>query len=97
MTKQQNTVGLIRSIMRLYGKTKVWNNKYEDGIRTVKCYRDNDTCKDLVLKDIIVRTLKDLNVENQIRFTKPSAGPFSSGTGGFIVRIRDWLVQPQPR
>jgi hypothetical protein len=83
---QKNTVNLIRSIMRAGGKTQVWNNKYDD-CRTVKCYRDKDACRDLQLKDIIVKTLNDLNIKHKIKFTLPSGGPFNPGTGGFIVRI----------
>ena len=89
MTTQQNTINLVRSIMRASGKTQVWNNKYEDGVRTVKCYRDKDTCKDLQLKDIIVQTLGDLHIDHKIKFTLPSSAicPFNPGTGGFIVRL----------
>ena len=89
MTKQQfqkNTVNLIRSIMRLSGKTQVWNNKYDD-CRTVKCYRDHDCNKDMALQSTIHQTLNDLNIVHRIKFTEPSGGPFNPGTGGFIVRI----------
>jgi hypothetical protein len=87
MTKQQNTINLVRSIMRLSGKTQVWNNKYEDGVRTVKCYRDHNSDKDMALQSLLHQTLNDLNIVHQIKFTKPSGGPFNPGTGGFIVRI----------
>ena len=89
MTKQQfqkNTVNLVRSIMRLSGKTQVWNNKYDD-CRTVKCYRDQDAYKDLQLAEILKQTLHDLNINYRIKFTEPSGGPFNPGTGGFIVRL----------
>ena len=87
MTAQQNTINLVRSIMRASGKTQVWNNKYEEGVRTVKCYRDKDTCRDLQLKDIIAKTLNDLNIVHKIKFTEPSGGLFNPGTGGFIVKL----------
>ena len=83
---QKNTVNLIRSIMRLSGKTQIWNNKY-DTCRTVKCYRDNDAYKDLQLAEALKQTLSDLNIVHRIKFTEPSAGPWNPGTGGFIVRI----------
>lgn len=86
MTKQQNTINLVRSIMRASGKTQVWNNKYDD-CRTVKCYRDHDSYKDLQLAEILKQTLGDLHIEHQIKYTKPSGGPFNPGTGGFIVRL----------
>jgi len=87
-TKQKYAVTLVRSIMRLDGKTQVWNNRYDNGIRTVKCYRDKDTCKDLALKDTIVQTLKNLNVEHEVRFTLPSGNPLSPSVGGFIVQLQ---------
>ena len=83
---QKNTVNLIRSIMRLSNKTQVWNNKYDD-CRTVKCYRDHDENKDLQLAETIKKTLHDLNINYQIKFTAPSGGPFNPGTGGFIVKL----------
>ena len=94
-TKQKYAVTLVRSIMRLDGKTQVWNNRYvpigsryDNGIRTVKCYRDKDTCKDLALKDTIVQTLKNLNVEHEVRFTLPAGNPLSPSVGGFIVQLQ---------
>ena len=87
MNKQKTTVNLIRSIMRLGGKTQVWNNLYDNGVRTVKCYRDHDSYKDLNLAEILTQTLHDLNVDYQIKFTSPSGGSFNPGTGGFIVRL----------
>ena len=86
MTKQQNTINLVRSIMRASGKTQVWNNKYDD-CRTVKCYRDHDSDKDMALQSVLHQTLNDLNIVHQIKFTEPSDGPWNPGTGGFIVRI----------
>jgi hypothetical protein len=83
---QKNTVNLIRSIMRLSNKTQVWNNKYDD-CRTVKCYRDHDSDKDMALQSLLHQTLNGLNIGHQIKFTEPSGGPFNPGTGGFIVRI----------
>ena len=87
MNTQKNTVNLIRSIMRLSGKKSIWNNKYYTGARTVKCYRDHDSDKDMALQSLIHQTLNDLNIVHQIKFTKPSGGSFNPGTGGFIVRI----------
>jgi hypothetical protein len=90
MTKQQfqkNTVNLIRSIMRLSNKTQVWNNKYDTGTRTVKCYRDRDGLNDLNLAAILTQTLHDLNINYQIKFTEPSEGPWNPGTGGIIVKL----------
>jgi hypothetical protein len=87
MNNQKNTIALIRSIMRAGGKTQVWNNKYDTGARTVKCYRDHDSDKDMALQSLLHQTLNDLNIVHQIKFTKPSGGPFNPGTGGFIVRI----------
>jgi hypothetical protein len=84
---QKNTISLIRSIMRLGGKTQVWNNKYDTGTRTVKCYRDHDAYKDLQLAEILQQTLLDLNIVHRIKFTEPSGGPWNPGTGGFIVQI----------
>lgn len=87
MNTQKNTITLIRSIMRAGGKTQVWNNIYPNGTRTVKCYRDHDSDKDMALQSLLHQTLNDLNIVHQIKFTKPSGGPFNPGTGGFIVRI----------
>ncbi len=87
MTKQQNTINLVRSIMRLSGKIQVWNNKYEKGVRTVKCYRDHDGLKDLNIAAILTQTLGDLHIDHKIKFTEPSGGPWNPGTGGFIVRL----------
>jgi hypothetical protein len=84
---QKNTVNLIRTIMRLSNKTQVWNNKYDTGTRTVKCYRDHDSDKDMALQSLIHQTLNDLNIVHQIKFTKPSGGPWNPGTGGFIVKL----------
>ena len=66
MTKQQNTINLVRSIMRLSGKIQVWNNKYEKGVRTVKCYRDHDGLKDLNIAAILTQTLGDLHIDHKI-------------------------------
>ena len=73
--------------MRAGGKTQVWNNLYDNGVRTVKCYRDHDSYKDLNLAEILTQTLHDLNINCQIKFTEPSGGPFNPGTGGFIVKL----------
>ena len=83
---QKNAINLIRSIMRLSGKTEVWNNKYDTGARTVKCYRDEDAYKDLQLAEILQQTLLDLNIVHQIKYTAPSGGHYP-GTGGFIVKL----------
>ena len=87
MNKQKNTINLIRSLMRAGGKTQVWNNLYNKGVRTVKCYRDKDSYKDLNLAEIITQTLRDLNIDHQVKFTEPSGGPWNPGTGGFIIRL----------
>lgn len=87
MNTQKTTVNLIRSIMRLSGKNSIWNNKYDTGARTVKCYRDYDENKDLQLAETIKKTLHDLNINYQIKFTKPSGGPWNPGKGGFIVKL----------
>jgi hypothetical protein len=85
--KQKNIVNLIRSTMRLHGKSQVWNNLYEGGVRTVKCYRYKEDERDLELKGILSQTLHDLNIDYQIKFTEPSDGPWNPGTGGFIVKL----------
>jgi hypothetical protein len=89
MNKQKQVVNLVRSIMRLHGKTQVWNNLYDKGVRTVKCYRDrNDaTNQDWNLHQVLQQTLNGLNIVHQIKYTEPSGGPFNPGTGGFIVRL----------
>lgn len=87
MNNQKNTINLIRSIMRLGGKTQVWNNLYDTGTRTVKCYRDRDCNKDMELQSLLHQTLNGLNIAHEIKFTKPSGGPWNPGTGGFIVRL----------
>jgi hypothetical protein len=88
-TKQKQVISLVRSIMRLHGKTQVWNNLYDKGVRTVKCYRDRNDAenKDWGLQLILKQTLDSLNIEHQIKYTEPSGGPFNPGTGGFIVRL----------
>jgi len=86
MNKQKNTINLIRSMMRLHGKTQVWNNLYQN-CRTVKCYRDPDFKKDMELVTIIDTTLNDFDIRHSIKFTEPSEGPWNPGTGGFIVRL----------
>jgi len=85
MNKQKDTISLIRSMMRLHGKTEVWNNLYQD-CRTVKCYRDKDCNKDLELQSLLHQTLNALGIVHQIKFTEPS-GPLNPGLGGFIVRL----------
>jgi len=93
MTKQQNTINLVRSIMRASGKTQVWNNKYDDGLRTVKCYRDkcphgsSIPCVDTMLKNVLTQTLTKLRIKHEIKLTEPSSDPFNPGTGGFIVKL----------
>lgn len=82
--KQKTAINLIRSIMRLSGKSQVWNNLYDKGVRTVKCYRDKDCNKDMALQSLLHQTLNDLNIVHQIKFTEPTWNP---GTGGFIVRL----------
>ena len=86
-TKQKTTINLVRSIMRLRGKNQVWNNRYDNGVRTVKCYRSKDNSEDFALQSVIHQTLNDLNIEHEIKFTQPDSGPFNPGTGGFIVRL----------
>lgn len=88
INKQKTAINLIRSIMRLSGRTQVWNNLYPMGVRTVKCYRDKDQEKDLRLQTTIHSCLNNLNIVHQIKFTEPSAGAYNpSCTGGFIVKI----------
>ena len=90
MNKQKTTINLVRSIMRLRGKTQVWNNRYNNGVRTVKCYRSKDENEDMSLQSILHQTLNDLSIVHEIKFTNPdTAGPFNPGTGGFIVRLAD--------
>ena len=73
--------------MRLRGRDRVWNNKYEGGVRTVKCYRSRDVNEDMSLQSILHQTLNDLNIVHQIKFTQPDGSSFNPGTGGFIVRL----------
>jgi len=87
MNKQKIAINLVRSIMKLSGKTHVWNNLYGMQVRTVKCYRDKDPNKDLTLQTTIHQVLNDLNIVHQIKFTNPSEGPWNPNTGGFIVRL----------
>ena len=88
MNKQKTAINLIRSIMRLSGKSQVWNNLYYNNTRTVKCYRDKDCNKDMALQSLLHQTLNDLNIVHQIKFTEPmDIGPWNPGTGGFIVRL----------
>ena len=84
MTTQQNTINLVRAIMRAKGKTRVWNNWYRNTVRTVKCYRDRDSNKDAELQNVLHQTLNGLNIVHQIKFTEPG----KTGPGGFIVRLQ---------
>lgn len=54
-----NATSIIRKVMRSYGKTKIWTNKYEN-YRTVKCLMDADPKKDEEMRQRIRDTL-DVN------------------------------------
>jgi hypothetical protein len=87
MNKQKITINLVRSIMRLHGKNQIWNNRYENGLRTIKCYRDRDHSVDESLEAIVGKVLRDLNIDFSIKYTKWDGSPWNSGTGGFIVKL----------
>lgn len=38
---QQLTVKHVRNLMKQFGKNQIYTNKYDHGVRTVKCYLGN--------------------------------------------------------
>ena len=54
-----NATSLIRKVMRGYGKTKIWTNKYEN-YRTVKCLMGDNISLDNEMREKI-RDVLDVN------------------------------------
>lgn len=54
-----NATKLIRRVMRMYGRTQIWTNKY-DSYRTVKCLMSDDMNEDNKMRQQI-RDILDVN------------------------------------
>ena len=61
---------IVRAIMKAHGKNWVFNNIYDTGTRTVKCYGNREACSAMV--DDIARTLTGLGVHYIVKSTKGS-------------------------
>ena len=70
---------IIRAIMKIHGKTMIFNNLYYTGTRTVKCYRGDD-----LLEDVICNALKSITHNYEIKRTPGT----QYGRPGFIVKLK---------
>jgi len=96
--KQKKVVQLIRTIMQLHGKTRIWNNLYftkSGGTRTIKCYQTEcpfgsfRSGVDISLQDTLRKVLDDLKVDYKITFTETGdTHGKSQWFGGFIVKLK---------
>jgi hypothetical protein len=82
---KSNAATVVRAIMNSHGKTRVYNNLYDTGTRTVKCYGRPDTSSKMVFD--ITRALTGLGVAHKIKFTDPAAKHFYAGGPGIIVKL----------
>lgn len=74
---------IVREIMKSHGKSMVFNNIYDTGTRTVKCYAHRENSNRLV--DDIARTLYGLGVPYKIKFNVPKRT--YSGGPALIVKL----------
>ena len=74
---------IVRGIMQSHGKEWIFNNIYECGTRTVKCY---GTSENRPLVDNIKTVLFVLNVPHKIKFTDGRAAG-GRGAKAIIVKL----------
>lgn len=81
--KQMEVAKIVRAIMKMHGKQRVFNNIYESGTRTVKCYRGQYGGLPLGMRETIENVLQQITTRYTVKYTKGS----KYGGPGFIVKI----------
>ena len=82
MKKNEQLATIVRTMMKMHGKRQVFNNIYETGTRTVKCYGEYGGDKSL--ENHINNVLRCFGSQYEIKRTKGVSG---YGAPGFIVKF----------
>ena len=74
---------MVRAVMRIHGKTMIFNNIYYTGTRTVKCYQG--TPREVINLEFAIRKVLDtIAVKYEIKCTPAR----QYGSSGFIVKLK---------
>ncbi len=88
--EQLQATKVIRKIMRKYGKSAIWTNKYYTGTRTVKCWSSDPFSKgsDAMVKEIR-KALTAAKVPFEVRLYDGGRNPYcySSQIGSIIIAL----------
>ena len=81
--KQMEVAKIVRAIMKMHGNQRVFNNIYESGTRTVKCYRNQRGELPVGMLSVIEGVLQQITTRYTVKYTKGS----KYGAPGFIVKL----------
>jgi hypothetical protein len=85
MTKTKRPTLIVREVMRRFGKTWLYTNKYKT-MRTVKCYAGKPR-NDIKMVEAIKRALKKVGIKPEIRQTSYFNERFYSPMESLIVQL----------